>query len=129
MAKGTINKVMLIGSLGKDPEIRYTTNQIAVAKFSIATVEKYKDQEHTDWHNIVIYGKLGELAGAYLKKGAKVYLEGRITTRSWDDERTGEKKYITEIIATQMQMLSTKEHIPDQAQPEATPEVLDDIPF
>lgn len=105
-----LNKVQLIGFLGATPDIRYIPgdNSKAVAKFSLATSEswKWKDgkkQEHTEWHNIVIYGKLAEIAGEYLEKGSLVYLEGKLQTRSWEKE--GETKYITEIVCDSMKML------------------------
>jgi single-strand DNA-binding protein len=109
MAK-SLNKVMLIGNLGKDPEVRYTPAGIAVATFSIATNESWKDQdgnlqERTEWHNIVAWRKLAEICGEWLKKGKKVYIEGRIQTRSYDDKNTGVKKYITEIVADNLIML------------------------
>ncbi|MCC7431388.1 single-stranded DNA-binding protein [bacterium] len=112
MAGGTLNKVMLIGRLGKDPELSYTTSQRAVAKFSLATNETWKDrdgnqQESTDWHNIVVWDKLAEIASEWLKKGSHVYIEGRISTRSWDDSE-GKKHYITEIVGTSLQMLGSK---------------------
>jgi single stranded DNA-binding protein (ssb) len=104
-----VNKVILIGNLGKDPELRYTPNGQPVASFSLATTERWNDknsqkQEKTEWHNIVVWGKLAELANQYLKKGRSAYIEGRITTRSWDD-RDGNKKYRTEIVANQIQFL------------------------
>lgn len=109
MAK-SLNKAMLIGNLGKDPELRYTASGVAVATFTIATNESWKDQdgnlqERTEWHNIVAWRKLAEICGEWLKKGKKVYLEGRIQTRSYDDKNTGAKKYITEIVAENMIML------------------------
>jgi single-strand DNA-binding protein len=112
MAK-SLNKVMLIGNLGKDPELRYTTSGVAVATFSLATNESWKDQdgntqERTEWHNIVAWKKLAEICGEWLKKGKKVYIEGRIQTRSYDDKNTGAKKYITEIVAENMIMLDSK---------------------
>ncbi len=108
MAK-SLNKVMLIGNLGKDPELRYTTSGVAVATFSIATSESWKDQdgnlqERTEWHNIVTWRKLAEICGEWLKKGKRVYIEGRIQTRSYDD-KNGVKKYVTEIVADDMIML------------------------
>jgi len=106
----SLNKVMLIGNLGKDPELKYTTSGVAVANFTIATNESWKDQdgnlqERTEWHNIVAWRKLAEICGEWLKKGKKVYLEGRIQTRSYDDKNTGAKRYITEIVADSMIML------------------------
>ncbi len=105
----SVNKVMLIGYLGKDPEIRYTPSGVAVANFSIATSEKWKDkqgepQEKTEWHRIVAWKRLGEICGEYLSRGQQVYIEGRIQTRAWED-RDGNKKYTTEIVANQMVML------------------------
>ena len=108
-----VNKVMLIGNLGKDPELRYTTSGVAVATFSLATSDSWKDQdgnmqERTEWHNIVAWKKLAEICGEWLKKGKKVYIEGRIQTRSYDDKNTGSKKYFTEIVAETMIMLDGK---------------------
>lgn len=104
---------MLIGNLGKDPELRYTTSGTAVASFSVATNESWKDQdgnqqERTEWHNIVAWKKLAEICAEWLKKGKKVYIEGRIQTRSYDDKNTGAKKYITEIVAENMIMLDSR---------------------
>ncbi len=104
-----VNKVILLGHLGADPEIRYSPSGTAVANFRIATTENWKDrdgqkQERTEWHRIVTFGKLAEICGEYLNKGKQVYLEGRIQTRSWDD-RDGNKRYTTEIVCDQMQML------------------------
>lgn len=104
----SLNKVQLIGNLGKDPELKYTPSGVAVATFSIATSESWKDQEgnqqeKTEWHNIVAWRKLAEIVGEYLKKGKKVYIEGKIQTRSYDKD--GVKRYITEIVADQLIML------------------------
>jgi single-strand DNA-binding protein len=104
-------KVILIGNLGKDPEVRYMPNGEAVCNFSIATTENWKDkagvkQEKTEWHNIVAYRKLAEIMGEYLKKGSSVYIEGRLQTRKW--EKDGVTRYSTEIIADNMQMLGSK---------------------
>ena len=106
----SVNKVILVGNLGKDPELRYTSSGTAVATFSLATSERYKDksgeqQEKTEWHNIVTWRNLAEICGKYLHKGKQVYIEGRIQSRSYDD-RDGNKRYITEIVANEMQMLS-----------------------
>jgi single-strand DNA-binding protein len=108
----SVNKVILVGNLGKDPELRYTPAGAAVATFSLATTERYKDrdgnrQEKTEWHNIVAWRQLAEICGKFLHKGKQVYIEGKIQTRSYDD-RDGNKKYITEIVADQMQMLGGK---------------------
>ena len=113
MAGKSLNKVQLIGNLGKDPELSYTPSGVAVAKFSVATGERWKDQdgnfqERTEWHNIVAWRKLAEICGQYLKKGSKVYLEGKLQTRSWDDKNTGAKRYATEIVADDLIMLDSK---------------------
>jgi single-strand DNA-binding protein len=110
MAK-SVNKVILIGNLGKDPEIKYTPSGTAVAKFTLATNERYKDkagewQDRTEWHNIVAWQRLAEIVGEYLKKGSKAYIEGRLQTSSWEDKQSGEKKYRTEIIAQDLVLLS-----------------------
>lgn len=107
----SLNKVLLIGNLGRDPENRYLPSGGAVCNFSIATTDRFTDkagqkQERTEWHNIVMYGKLAEIAAQYLKKGSAVYVEGRLQTRKWQDKNTGADRYSTEIIADQMQMLS-----------------------
>lgn len=111
MAKG-LNKVMLIGHLGNDPELRTTASGQSVANFTVATSENFKDasgnwQDRTEWHRIVVWGKLAEICSQYLKKGRQVYIEGRLQTRSWDDNKSGEKKYATEIVCTDMQMLGS----------------------
>ena len=121
----SLNKVMLIGNLGKDPELRYTPSGVAVATFTVATNESWKDQdgnmqERTEWHNVVAWRKLAEVCGEWLKKGKKVYVEGRIQTRSYDDKNTGAKKYITEIVANSMIMLDSKD--PGEAGSYAPPE-------
>ena len=109
----SVNKVILVGNLGKDPELRYTPSGTAVATFSLATTERYKDregqrQEKTEWHNIVAWRQLAEICGKFLHKGKQVYIEGKIQTRSYDD-RDGNKRYITEIVVDQMQMLGSKD--------------------
>jgi len=109
-----INKAILIGRLGSDPEVRYTPSGVAVANFSIATSEEWKDkdsgekQERTEWHRIVAWRRLGEICGEYLSKGRQVYVEGRIQTRSWDD-KDGNKKYMTEIVASDIQFLGSRD--------------------
>jgi single-strand DNA-binding protein len=113
MAK-SVNKVILIGNLGKDPEVKYTPSGTAVAKVSVATNERYKDkagqwQDRTEWHNVVLWQRLAEIAGEYLKKGGKVYIEGRLQTRSWDDKQTNQKKYMTEIVASDLVLLSGRD--------------------
>ncbi|HWR35089.1 MAG TPA: single-stranded DNA-binding protein [Clostridia bacterium] len=112
MAK-SVNKVILIGNLGKDPEVKFTGQGTAVANFSIATSENFKDksgewQERTEWHNIVVWARLAEIARDYLKKGNKVYIEGRLQTRSWDDKQTGAKRYTTEVVANELVLLGGK---------------------
>lgn len=109
----SVNKVILVGNLGKDPELRFMPNGDAVCNFSIATTESWKNkdgqkQEKTEWHNIVIYRKLAEVAGEYLKKGRPVYVEGRLQTRKWQTKE-GQDRYTTEIICDTMQMLGTKD--------------------
>ena len=111
MAGKSLNRVQLIGNLGKDPEVKYTPQGTPVAKLTIATNERFKDkagewQDRTEWHNVVLWQRLAEIAGEYLKKGSKVYIEGRIQTSSWEDKQSGEKKYRTEIIASDLVLLS-----------------------
>ena len=109
MARG-VNKVILIGNLGADPEVRYTTSGGAVANLRLATTDQWRDKqsgenrEQTEWHRVVMFGRLGEIAGEYLKKGSKVYVEGAIRTRKWTDKE-GQDRYTTEIVANEMQML------------------------
>jgi len=110
---GGINKVILVGNLGADPEVRYTPSSTAVANIRIATSESWKDkntgepQERTEWHRVALFGRLGEVAGQYLKKGSKVYIEGKLRTRKWQGQ-DGQDRYTTEIIADQMQMLDSR---------------------
>ena len=109
----SVNKVILVGNLGRDPEVRYMPNGEAVCNFSIATTDSWKDksgakQERTEWHNIVMYRKLAEIAGEYLKKGRPVYVEGRLQTRKWQTKE-GQDRYTTEIIVDQMQMLGGRD--------------------
>lgn len=112
MARG-INKVILIGNLGNDPEVRYTAGGSAVANVSLATTESWKDkesgeqQEKTEWHRVVFFGRLAEIVAEYLKKGSQVYVEGRLQTRKWQDKE-GNDKYSTEIVANEMQMLGSR---------------------
>ncbi len=142
-----VNKVILVGRLGADPEIRYTPSGAAVANFTLATSENWKDkdgnkQEKTEWHKIVVFSKLAEICGQYLNKGKQIYIEGRIQTRQWED-RDGNKKYTTEIVANQMQMLGSPGQNQNQNQNQSAPAnagnapragendppELDDIPF
>jgi single-strand DNA-binding protein len=109
MAK-SLNKVMLIGNLGKDPEVKYTPSGTPVAKLTVATNERFKDKDgqwadRTEWHNVVLWQRLAEIAGEYLKKGGKVYVEGRLQTRSWEDKQTNQKRYMTEIVASDLVLL------------------------
>ena len=110
----SVNKVILVGNLGKDPEVRYTADGAAIANITLATTDTWKDKtsgekkEATEWHRVAFFGKLAEIAGQYLKKGRSVYVEGRIRTRKWQDKE-GQDRYTTEIIADQMQMLGSRE--------------------
>ncbi len=109
----SVNKAILVGRLGRDPETRYTSGGQAVANFTLATDESYKDrsgerQKRTEWHRIVLWGKLAEITQQYLKKGMLVYIEGRIQTRQWEDKRDGQKKSTTEIVANVMRMLTSR---------------------
>jgi len=111
MARG-VNKVILVGNLGRDPETRYTQNGSAVTQFSIATSDSWRDkstgeqQDRTEWHNIVCFARLAEIAGEYLKKGSKVYIEGSLRTSNWEQE--GQKRYRTEVMARELQMLDSR---------------------
>ena len=139
-----INKVILIGNLGSDPEVRYTPSGVAVAQFNIATSEEWKDKdsgekrERTEWHRIVAWRRLGEICGEYLSKGQQVYVEGRIQTNTWEDKE-GNKRYTTEIIANTVQFLGKRESS-ESARPRSTTPAYyqgvpaqgpadDDIPF
>jgi single-strand DNA-binding protein len=109
----SVNKVILVGRLGRDPETRFTSGGQAVANFSLATDETYKDrngerQKRTEWHKVVLWGKLAEITQQYLKKGMLVYIEGRIQTRQWEDKRDGQKRTTTEVVATTMKMLTSR---------------------
>ncbi|MFN4233374.1 MAG: single-stranded DNA-binding protein [Bacteroidia bacterium] len=138
-----VNKVILVGNLGKDPEVKYLEGGIAIAKFPLATTEQIKDkngqrQDQTEWHNIVLWRGLAEIAEKYLRKGQTIYLEGKIRSRSYDD-KDGNKRYITEIVGENMQMLGKRPESNDNSNaqstpssspvdiPPATPE--DDLPF
>ena len=136
-----VNKAILIGNLGKDPELRYTPGGQAVASFSLATGEKWRDkdgnlQDRTEWHNIVVWGRQAETAKEYLSKGRSVYVEGRIQTRSWED-KDGNKRYTTEIVAQRLQFLGSRdqgvpsggETPPEAPQPEELSAEDDDLPF
>jgi len=132
----SLNMVQLIGRLGKNPEVRYTSSGSAVANFSMATNENWtgKDgqkNERTEWHNIVAWGKLGEICGEYLTKGKQVYIEGRLTTRSWED-RDGNKRYTTEVRADNMIMLGgpgSDNNMKENFSKSEPSSIEDDIPF
>ena len=115
-----VNKVILVGNLGNDPEVRYTPAGAAIANMTIATSESWKDkatgqaQDRTEWHKVVMFNKLGEIAGQYLSKGSKVYIEGSLRTRKWQD-KSGADRYTTEIVASEMQMLDSKPQDGQQA--------------
>lgn len=109
----SVNKVTLLGNAGKDPEVKFSPQGTAIARFSIATNERYKDksgewQDKTEWHNLVAFARLAEIVGEYVKKGSKVYVEGKLRTSSWEDQKTGEKKYRTEIVAGDLVLLGEK---------------------
>ena len=136
-----VNKAILVGNLGADPEVRYLNTGTAVANFRMATTENIKNREgereaRTEWHRVVAFGRLAEICGEYLNKGKQVYVEGRLRTRSWDD-RDGNKRWTTEIIATTMQMLGSpgdqatmEAEVPDAEGPaDSGTEQEDDIPF
>lgn len=121
MARG-VNKVIIVGNLGQDPDIRYMPSGGAVANLTVATTENWKDkasgqnQERTEWHRVVMFGRLGEIAGEYLKKGSKIYLEGKLQTRKWQD-KSGQDRYTTEIVANEMQMLDGRGDQNDERPP------------
>lgn len=132
-----LNKVILIGRLGKDPEVRYMPNGEAVCNFSVATSESWKDQngqrqERTEWHNITMYRKLAEIAGQYLKKGSQVYLEGKIQSQKYTD-KNGAERTVYDIIANEMKMLGGNTQAPAQkqqpAQAQTQDDISDDVPF
>lgn len=111
----SVNKVILVGNLGRDPEVRYSPDGAAICNVSLATTSTWKDRstgerrEETEWHRVVFYNRLAEIAGEYLRKGRSIYVEGRIKTRKWQDKETGQDRYSTEIIADQMQMLGGRD--------------------
>lgn len=147
MASRGVNKVILIGNLGNDPEVRYTASGAAVANVSLATSEQWKDresgeqQERTEWHRVVFFGRIAEVVGEYLRKGSQIYVEGRLQTRKWQD-KDGNDKYSTEIVANDMQMLgggrgggsadassSSRNSAAASKQPAGGEDFDDDIPF
>lgn len=144
-----INKVILVGHLGRDPEMRYTQSEVAVCSFSLATSETYRDRNsgekvtQTEWHNIILWRGLAETAGKYLRKGSQIYIEGKLRTRKWEDQN-GATRYTTEVVADTMQMLDKRESSsapaptaaaqpaqPAQPAPEASNQASepDDLPF
>jgi single-strand DNA-binding protein len=139
----SVNKVILIGNLGAKPELKYLPSGQAVCELRLATNEKWKDkneqtQEKTEWHRVVVWGKQGENCAQYLDKGRPVYVEGRLQTRSWDDKTTGEKRYMTEIVATSVQFLGGRENAGGSSSSRSSsssgssdrpPPSDDDIPF
>ncbi len=153
MAKGTVNKVILLGRLGKDPDMRYAPSGTAIASFSLATNHNSKNADgnwetQTEWHNVTLFGKTAEVAGEYLKKGSLTYIEGRIHTESWEDQN-GQKRYTTKIIGNEMQLVGSKQDnqgaqanapvqkdasdsqtaAPAQSDPPPNVENEDDLPF
>jgi single-strand DNA-binding protein len=125
MSSRGVNKVILVGNLGQDPEVRYTTTQTAVTTLNLATSESWRDKatgetkEQTEWHRVVIFGKLAEIAGEYLRKGSQVYIEGQLRTRKWQDTTTGQDRYATEVnvgVNGTLQMLGSR---PNGSQPAA----------
>lgn len=119
----SVNKVILLGNLGRDPEVRYAADGAAIANVSIATTSRYKDKssgdmkEDTEWHRVVFFGRLAEIANEYLKKGRPVYVEGRLRTRKWQDQ-SGQERYTTEIVADQMQLLGGRDGAPAGGPPD-----------
>src|SRR6266699_2520272 len=111
----SVNKVILVGNVGKDPEVKYTPSGIPVGKFSLATDERFKDksgewQERTEWHNIIAWQRLAEIVGEYVRKGSKVYIEGKLQTSSWEDKQSGERKYRTEVVARDIVLLGARDN-------------------
>jgi single-strand DNA-binding protein len=111
----SVNKVILIGNLGKDPEVKYTASGVPVAKITVATNEGYKDKsgewkDRAEWRKVVLWQRLAEITGEYLSKGSKVYIEGRLQTRSWEDKQTAQKRYMTEIVASELVLLDGRKN-------------------
>ena len=130
-----MNKAMIIGNLGNDPELRYTQNQTPVATFSVASTERWKDsegnkQEHTEWHRVVVWKGLAEVCSEHLSKGSKVFIEGKLRTRKWEDQ-DGNIRYSTEIIARDLEMLGGRqeETAPQPNEENVEPPMPDDVPF
>jgi single-strand DNA-binding protein len=129
MAK-SVNKVFLLGNVGKDPEVRSTGGGTTVANFSLATSDRFQDQQgnwqdRTEWHNLVAFKRTAEIVRDYVKKGSKLYIEGKIQTRSWDDKETGAKKYRTEIIVNDLSLLSGREEVGGSSRPSNAPTHMD----
>ena len=140
----SVNKVILVGNVGKDPEVKYTPSGVALAKFSLATNERYKDkseewQDRTEWHNVLAWERLAEIIGEHVHKGTKLYIEGQLQTSSWEDRQSGDKKYRTEIVARDIVLLGTpdapehgRRHVKEEREPvvAGAGEITDeDIPF
>ena len=140
----SVNKVILVGNIGKDPEVRYTPSGVALAKFSLATNERFKDksgewQDRTEWHNVVAWQRLAEIISEYVHKGDKLYIEGKLQTSSWEDRQSGEKRFRTEIVARDIVLLGTPDgpehrtrHVDEEREPvvAGAGEITDeDIPF
>jgi single-strand DNA-binding protein len=119
MARGSVNKVILIGNLGGDPEVRYMTNSEPVTSFSLATTEAWRDKtsgekkEQTEWHRVVVYGKLAEIIGKFAKKGSHMYVEGRLRTRKWQDQQNN-NRFTTEIVANEVHILANRNTVSDE---------------
>ena len=144
----SVNKVILLGSVGHDPEVKVTASGIPVGRFSLATNERFKDKsgkfrDHTEWHSVVAWARLAEIVGEFVTKGSHLYIEGKLQTRSWEDRQSGEKKYRTEIVADELVLLGSREKgsgvqpagsgKTENAKPTAravgAPEISDDLPF
>lgn len=132
----SVNKVIIVGNVGREVELRHTPSGVAVARFSVATNERWRDkdgnrQEHTEWHTVVAWGKLAEFCQQYVSKGRQVYVEGSLRTRTYDDDK-GNRRYFTEIRAQTIQLLGRREGAAEggaEETPELPPEVEDDVPF
>ena len=121
----SLNKVLLIGNVGKDPDVRHLEGGVTTATFTLATTERFKDREQTEWHNIVVWRQLADLAEKYIRKGSQLYIEGRIRTRSWDGQ-DGQKRYTTEIVADAIQLLGSRRENGGPGVP--PPPTVDDMP-
>ena len=133
MQRNSVNKVLLVGRTGSDPDVKYTTKGMAIANFSIATTEAHKDgngkfQDTTEWHRVVVFGKQAEFAENYVKKGALIYVEGRLQTRSWDDKEE-KRHFMTEVITEKLTMLGGWKKNGEDKTPVAVAEGEEDVPF